>query len=110
MPFLPSSLPDFPGSKSEDKLSEKGQRIASNIEGAKTGKMLIQTGVASNPGERESMSATYDPGLFKNPKALYEQYNQLKDFYKTFLDIVDPQNVKGVRQESKKTFSHLWKK
>lgn len=95
-PITPKSLPDIPGTKKDDDLAFKGQSVDSDLSQAIAGKLLIQTGVASNPEEREEMKRAYEAGLFKSPRKVYSQLSDVKKFYEDFLNIVDRHGHKGV--------------
>jgi len=106
----PQVMPDLPVSKVEDGLAEKSQNTFRRVGTSLAGRQLIQTGVSSRPEETARLVAQFAPNVFSNPNAAYDGLVQARDFYTKFLEIVDPQGVKGVNagQQPKSKFSHLW--
>lgn len=99
----PQVRPDNPLDKSDDVKSQKAQDVFRKVGASLSGRQLIQTGVAARPEETAKLVSQFAPRLTANPQAGLSGLLELKDFYKSYLQELDPKGVKGVNKTQPET-------
>lgn len=71
------------------------QTIFRKMGAALSGRQLIQTGVAARPEESMKLVRQFAPSGLMSSKAALEGLNELEDFYKTYLSILQTKGLKA---------------
>jgi len=88
--------PKFLGGGGPAPFSFKGQEVFRKLGNSLAAKRLIQTGVASNPEEREEMARAFLAGFSSDPHSMFNAINELDVFYQRFLQQTDPTGSIGL--------------
>lgn len=93
---IPFAETPFIGEIIPGAIGERGQNVARHLQGVKAAKSLIQTGVASNVGERAGLETAFGLNAFTSAPAYYKALDELERFNKDYLKAVDPTGSKGL--------------
>ncbi|HEY9874587.1 MAG TPA: hypothetical protein V6D12_14200 [Candidatus Obscuribacterales bacterium] len=91
---------NLPGPGKKLPFNKNAQDVHRKMGAALSGRLLIQTGVAASPGERENLISQFAPNAFSNPDSAMNALNELETFYKTFLGESDPETRFGQPQNN----------
>lgn len=111
LPFLgkvtPRIAPDNPldNNPKENSRAQAGQDYGRKIGAALAARQLIQTGVAARPEETQALYQQFAPNMFSNEKSARAALNELKSFYKEYLNTALPE--KRLQKSSNKNISEL---
>lgn len=98
--LIPQSVPDIGVNRD---LAEKAQKVARLTSSAIAGRQLIQTGVAARPEETARLYSQFAANGFSAPDTGLQGLNQLQDFYKNYIEILQ---TKGLPEAKKFAEEH----
>lgn len=93
--LTPQVSPDNPLDPTDDTKSMQAQDLFRKMGASLSGRQLIQTGVAARPEETQKLVGQFAPGLFSNPDSSFRGLDELKDFYRDYLNNAEPSRRLG---------------
>lgn len=98
---LPTVAPNIPFLKEDDPYVNKAQNLFRRMGSALSARQLIQTGTAARPEETARLVEQYAPNVWSGDESAMTGLNELKNFYKDYLNVNDPTGQKGLNPAKK---------